>query len=376
MKRTSLLLLLTLLTACGGKPMWPTTSFDEAPVLDHPDFAQTLARENVGSATGMRMVFFGDQRALADGEFQALVQNIAAREAQLEGAAPLVAIIDSGDIVDNGKHADQFAMLQEILAPLRRWPYLVAAGNHELDRDLNPEARINFVRFMGDAPGPLFERKRLWYRKDAPGLRILFLDSNDWVYGPSEDQSTTRTGQLAWLSAQMAEDFDGRTIVVMHHPILISNKKHRDSAARMWSIRWADEQLADLFTRGGVDLLVVGHTHTYERFLATDPDGKSFQLVNLSGRPRNSFLWFGASARRAQDIRGREHDFFIRAGWPREQLEGWKFDQLAAMSDPETEANQWGEVTLNPDGTMEMEIFFLVDGGAGGYASQGKFPID
>jgi hypothetical protein len=265
-------------------------------------------------------------------------------------------------------------MLKSILEPVNRWPYLVAPGNHELDEGITLVARDNFVEFMGDAPGPLFQGNQLWYRKDAPGLRILFLNTNDWIYGPGETLPARRTSQLAWLSSQMAEDFEGRTVVAMHHPIVISSKKHRDASARMWSVAWSGETLAEMFARGGVDLVITGHTHTYERFRLTSPSGDSFQHANLSGRPRNSFLWFGAGARRAKDIRGEELDHLIKVGWRREELEGWQFEQLDGMF--EDEENQWGELTIYPGGKMEMEVFFLVDRGNGGYASRGKFLID
>jgi predicted phosphodiesterase len=380
MSASRLLLLVVLalgaLNGCSFAPTWPTTSIQPAPTLAHPGFEESLARHRVDGTAPWRLVVFGDQRALADGEFQTLVGSIAQREQRTGSGSPLVAIVDTGDIVDDGRHADQFAMLSEILEPLRTWPYLVAVGNHELGSDLQNEARANFVQFMGDAPGPLFDRNRLWYRKDAPGLRILFLDTNDWVYGPNEDQSPHRTRQLAWLSAQMSEDFDGRTIVVMHHPIVISNKKHRGQAARMWSIRWNGEVLASMFARGGVDLVITGHTHTYERYRLTSPDGGSFHLVNISGRPRDSFLWIGDGARRARDIRGREVEQLIRVGWRREDVQGWKIEQLDGMFDKNTEENQWAELTIEPDGPLEVEMFFLVDRGAGGYASRGKFTID
>ncbi|RKZ13095.1 hypothetical protein DRQ32_02330 [bacterium] len=376
MRLSGICLLLALLTGCSAKPMWPTTSNNPAPVLAHPDFAATLEREDIGRSSGFRIAIMGDQRALADGEFQALAREIARREDTLAGVPPLVAIIDSGDIVENGKYADQFAMLAEILTPLRHWPWLVAAGNHELDNSIDPQARTNFVQFMGEVPGPFFAPRRLWYRKNIPGARILFLDSNDWVYGPSDDQSVHNTDQLAWLSAQMAEDFDGRTIVVMHHPILSSSKKHRGMALRMWKIQWSDDLLAEMFLNGGVDLVVVGHTHSYERYRLTDPEGRSLQLVNISGRPRPGFLWFGAGPRRAKDIRGQEMEYFARLGWPPEQLAGWTIEQLEAMSDEDTEANQWGELTVGPEGRFDLEMFYLVDHGEGGIRSGGVTAID
>jgi hypothetical protein len=369
------LVLVLMLSGCFGQPMWPTTSNDPVPVQEHPTLAESLNRRGIGASSTYRLAVFGDQRALADGEFQALVQAIADHEASMTDGPPLVAIIDTGDIVDNGKHSDQFAMLHELLEPVREWPYLVAVGNHELDQDLNFEGRRNFFTFMGDAPGPLFAEARLWYRLDAPNLRLIFLDTNQWVYAPNDDQPWHRTDQLAWLAAQMSEDFDGHTVVSMHHPIVISNKKHRGIASRMWGIQWSDQVLAEMMAPGA-DLVLTGHTHTFERYRLTDPDGDQFHLVNVSGRPRNSFLWFGAGARRAQDIRGREIEQLIRTGWRRELLEGWKIEQLDGMFDEETEANQWAQITVRPDGPLEIEMFYLVDEGQGGYESRGKFLID
>ena len=367
--------LFLLLAGCVGQPMWPTTSNDPAPVQQHPRLHDSLARQGVDGTTPYRLAVFGDQRALADGEFQALVQSIADREASLGEGPPLVAIIDTGDIVDNGKNSDQFAMLHDILKPLRQWPYLVAVGNHELDQDLNFEGRRNFTEFMGEAAGPLFGETRLWYRLDAPGLRLIFLDTNQWVYAPNDDQAAHVTEQLAWLSAEMAADFDGHTIVSMHHPFVISNKKHRGIASRMWGIQWSNEVLASVIAPGA-DLVLTGHTHTFERYRLSSPAGDSFHLVNVSGRPRNSFLWFGAGARRAQDIRGREVEQLIQTGWRRELIEDWNIEQLDGMFDEKTEANQWAEITVSPDGPLEIEMFYLVDEGAGGYESRGKFTLD
>jgi hypothetical protein len=126
----------------------------------------------------------------------------------------------------------------------------------------------------------------------------------------------------------------------------------------------------------GADLVLTGHTHTFERYRLTDPDGDRFHLVNVSGRPRNSFLWWGDGARRAQDIRGREVEFLARTGWRREDIEGWTVEQRDAMTEKETEANQWAEVTVHPDGRVELETFFLVDRGESGYESRGKFTLN
>ena len=83
----------------------------------------------------------------------------------MTGGAPLVAIIDTGDIVDNGKHADQFAMLHDILEPVRAWPYLVAVGNHELD--------IFVARGRGELTGLRDERRGSVEADAVPRAHVL-----------------------------------------------------------------------------------------------------------------------------------------------------------------------------------------------------------
>mgnify|MGYP000387996777 CR=1 FL=1 len=96
--KTMFLLLPLLLAGCVGQPMWPTTSTNPVLPQEHPTLAESLRRQGVDGSQPYRLAVFGDQRALADGEFQALVRSIADREASLEGAPPLIAIIDTGDI--------------------------------------------------------------------------------------------------------------------------------------------------------------------------------------------------------------------------------------------------------------------------------------
>jgi len=51
--------------------------------------------------------------------------------------------------------------------------------------------------------------------------------------------------------------------------------------------------LADLFASGNADVILVGHTHTYEHFRVLRSDGAGFHLINVSGRPKDSILWIG-----------------------------------------------------------------------------------
>ena len=370
---TGLLLLCLLLPACAGvltSGSWPSTSEHPVPGLEHRSL-EGRAEELGPSVTGdHRMVAFGDQRALADGEWQRMIAAIVSRELELADAPPLVTVLDTGDAVDDGRHSDQFHMLAEILQPLRPWPYLMGVGNHEVHDNEGRRGRENLAKFLRPVVGEEITVDRLYYRKDVGLHRLLFLDTNDFVYGadgkagePYSLDARARA-QMDWLVEQLAEPRPDQewTTVLLHHPFVISSTKHEGHAVRLWSLRHEGRTLPEILLDGGVDLVLAGHTHTYERFEITRGDGASLQLVNVSGRPRGVFLGLGAGGRRARDISGRELEDLRRRGWT--GLDGWQVEQHEAMI--EHEANQWLELRYLESGRrVEGEVFFLRSGSAG-----------
>lgn len=363
-------LLLASLSATAGP--WPRSAERPPPLLGFPTLESTLASRAAALRNGVRFAAFGDQRALADGEWQAIVAAIAARSA---ADSALCFVVDTGDIVDDGNYSDQFAVLAGILAPLQALPYLVAVGNHELSNEREPGARANTARFLAGID-PAFSAERMYYHKDLPGARLLFLDSNALVYGEggAEAPAPQRVqAQLDWLAARLADAPIGASrIVVMHHPLLQSSRKHREHAVALWSLEHRGRRLPDLLLDGGVNLVLCGHTHTYERFTLTRADGRRLELVNLSGRPRNEFLWFGRSARRARDIAGRELSWLAGKGW--RDLGGWRIEQRAAMV--EDESNQFGIFTVTPAGRISLEMCFLDERQPAGLRREPPLPID
>lgn len=347
-----LVLLLSAFAWPWAASPWPRSAEQPPPVLGYPALESVIAQRAKHLRAGLRFAVFGDQRALADGEWQAIIAAIAARSA---ADSALCFVIDTGDIVNDGRYSDQFAVLAGILAPLRGLPYLVAVGNHELCNDRYPEGRANTAAFL-EGLDPDFSPARLYFCKDVPGARLLFLDSNALVYGEGPAAKRRASEQLDWLTARLADAPAGASrIVVMHHPLVQSSRKHREQAVALWSLEHAGRRLPDILLDGGVDLVLCGHTHTFERFAIERADGRRLQLVNISGRPRDDFLWIGSGPRHARDIAGRELDWLADKGW--RDLAGWRIEQLAAMVDDE--ANQFGLFTLAPDGGLTLEMHFL-----------------
>ena len=346
---------------------WPSGSTIPVKQLALPTIEGKIASEGIDPAAGFCFASFGDQRALAGGEWQDLIGHISGLRCEGE---PILFVLDTGDVVYNGAHGDQFDRLASILAPLDSIPYLVSVGNHEVDSNRSPLAREFLSAFLAPVCDEI-SPERFYYKKQIGPLRILFLDTSDLVYGddgsaisPSTPERGSRAeAQLAWLSAELADSsWTGSTAVAMHHPLIQSSKKHRDQARVLWSYRYEGRTLPDLLADGGVDLILSGHTHTYERFRLLRSDGREMQIVNLSGRPRTSFFWKGDGERKAKEIAGVEMSWLQERGWS--DLDGWRIYQEDAMT--KDAADQFGLFTVDPTGEIWLEMYFLDEDRPGG----------
>ncbi len=353
------LLLIALAAAVLVGATWPRTSRQPVLPLDHPTLESRMQQTKFDPTAGFEFLAFGDQRALIAEDWPKLIDAMEGHAAQHDR---VLFLIDTGDIVDDGAYSDQFSVLAGLLRKLRRLPYLVAVGNHEVDNNVRGPSRANSAAFLSSIGEPLTQ-ERLYYKKVVGRVRFLFLDSNDWVYDEGRNVDAAAVArrahaQLDWLVRELADPGFGpsaTTVVVMHHPFIQSSSKHREQARDLWNLRYHGRRLADIFADGGVDLVLVGHTHTYERFSVTRRDGRGFHLINLSGEPEPSFLWFGAGERRAENIHENEVAWLYRHGW--KGLDGWDVVQDEAMV--KDEADQCGLFSVDADGGVTLSMSFL-----------------
>jgi hypothetical protein len=350
-----------------GDP-WEKTSEKPVARLDRPAIEDVIAGRG-GVDAGFKFAVFGDQRALADGEWQELVRHIARFS---ETDPDLLFVLDTGDIVNNGQYSDQFHALEEILEPVSHMPYLVGVGNHEKRNNESREALRNTAAFL-DYLDPAFNPDRMYYRKDIGPASFIFMDTNDLVYGDLGEgdggavlPGSRAESQMEWLVGELAACAGsgvGAVIVVMHHPFVQSSKKHRAQSISLWNLEFRGETLGEMFLRNGVDIVLAGHTHTFERFEISDGGGASMDLVNISGRPRGGLMWLGplgklwggGVTRKAKDISGEEASWLAEEGWiiP----EGWSVTQADAML--EDDADQFAIFTVEDGGGILLETAFL-----------------
>ncbi|MCZ3389148.1 MAG: metallophosphoesterase [Actinomycetia bacterium] len=125
------------------------------------------------------------------------------------------------------------------------------AGNHEY---YTKNARGHF-RYWGKHAGT---RKHPWRTfTPVPGWRVVLLDSNCEHVGGCGPKS--RQGK--WLRNMLANSSRTCTVAMWHHPLQTSgeyagNEDTRSRALKLWKMANA----------GGVDLVLNGHDHIYERF--------------------------------------------------------------------------------------------------------------
>lgn len=217
-------LLAAALAACGGDP--PRTRA-EAPPTPPPPHTSIVAAGDIASCW-----WRSDEGT--------------ARLLDITGGivAPL------GDVVYSSGTAQQFARCYHPTWGRHKARTRPAIGNHEYRTENGGPYYAYFGRAAGE-PG------KGWYSYDVDGWHVVVLNTEVDVGEDSE--------QMAWLRRDLREHPVKCTLAYMHRP-RFSSGKHGDS-----------ERVKPLFAalyEGGVDVLLGGHDHLYERYAPQDPEGR------------------------------------------------------------------------------------------------------
>jgi hypothetical protein len=162
----------------------------------------------------------------------------AAAADRLEAAIEFDALVLLGDNVY--PHGDPAQVREKVLDPfagvLDGGTLLLAAlGNHDVETDDG----TGQVRALG-LPGR-------WYSQQLGPAQLVVVDSTR----PRDPE------QLAWLERTLARSRAPWTVVAQHHPPF--------SAGYHGSHRASRQALVPLYERFGVDLVLAGHDHDYQR---------------------------------------------------------------------------------------------------------------
>lgn len=143
-----------------------------------------------------------------------------------------------------------------------------APGNHDYANDAarqNDHAVSYYDIFtVPDAgqSGGVASNNKAYYSYNWGNIHFLSLDS----YG-EEDAGTTRLydtngKQVQWIKNDLAANTKKWTIVYWHHPPYTMGNHNSDNESELVAIR---QNFIQILERNGVDLIMCGHSHNYER---------------------------------------------------------------------------------------------------------------
>jgi len=177
----------------------------------------------------------------ASGEWPQVSDMIAGWNAQL--------FLYLGDVYNKGTYTEflnwygtpstYFGQLRNITNPI--------VGNHEYENGSAP----GYFEYWDNVPN--------YYSYNAGGWHFIALNSTS-----EYNQLTPGKPQYTWLEQDLQNNTAECTIVYMHHPIFnIGPQGVANYMAALWP----------LLVNNGVDLVLTGHDHNYQRWTALDANG-------------------------------------------------------------------------------------------------------
>jgi hypothetical protein len=177
-----------------------------------------------------------------------------------------------GSGTDNEYQAAVFAMYPTMLRKSVLWP---AFGNHDAGSASSaPPTGVFYDIFtlpaQGEAGG-VASGTEAYYSFDFANIHFICLNS--------EDIPRDATGaMLGWLQQDLAANTKPWTIAFWHHPPYSKGSHDSDIETALTEMR---ENALPILENGGVDLVLTGHSHSYERtFLLDGHYGKSGTLTS------------------------------------------------------------------------------------------------
>jgi 3',5'-cyclic AMP phosphodiesterase CpdA len=202
----------------------------------------------------LRMLVLGDTRSNHDDHAEVILAAVDER--------PDVCV-HTGDLVSSGEVADDWAYFFDAEAPLLAGvPQFAVIGNHEEDGG-HVNLFTEYLTLPRNSPAP-----EHYYSVDHGNVHIVVLDGHvnvdpDWVciLRVAWWEECFSVEQEDWLRADLAEasaDPDIDHIFVFTHVGPYSSKSGRTGKKHM-------RDLMPLFAESGVEFVISGHDHYYER---------------------------------------------------------------------------------------------------------------
>ena len=240
--------LLALACGCGGSPSSPT-----------PPFGSTS-----GTLTGA-----GDISVCGGFGAEATAKLLDS----LSGT-----VFTAGDNVQNVGARDEYEKCFEPTWGRHKSRIRPSPGNHDYRTQNGAPYREYFQSVLPPSG-------QTYYGYDVGGWRILALDSNI--------PFSSGSAQERWLRTELEGNRGKCVLAYWHHPLFSSGSWATPAVQPLWSVLY----------EFGVDVVVNGHDHVYERFAPQDPFGRPDDArgirqftVGTGGATLSGFVGFAANS--------------------------------------------------------------------------------
>lgn len=167
------------------------------------------------------------------------------------------------------------------------WP---APGNHDYDNNATkqnthdvPYYNIFTLPKNGESGG-VPSGTEAYYSYDFANIHFLSLDS----YGKDSSRYSifdTTGPQVQWIKRDLAANTQKWTIAYMHHPPYTSGSHSSENEPDLKAIR---ERFIRILERYGVDMIICGHSHVYERSYFLNGYYTNYSTFNLATHTKST----------------------------------------------------------------------------------------
>lgn len=158
-------------------------------------------------------------------------------------------------------------------------PFFATPGNHDyrsIDKKTEPHTGVYYdiieVPTKGEGGG-LASNTKMYYSFDYNDIHFISLNSE--AYNPAR---LSQSEMINWLKEDLKQNSKKWTVVFLHQPPYTKGSHNSDnpSSTRIKAVR---EVIIPILEQYGVDLVLTGHSHVYERsYLLNGHYGNSFSF--------------------------------------------------------------------------------------------------
>jgi hypothetical protein len=255
----------------------PDTDYVYKIVSDGETQVSSAFKTAPAGRVAFRFTSIGDI-ACGDTAYSKASMNAAATAATVERFEPVVHLVNGDLSYANSNQASQPQVWAEYFnntqLSSKNRPWMPTIGNHENEPGNGPQGYLSYqTRFMLPQNSEVSDFEGNWYKFQIGSVLFVALDNNDVCYQVdtgtyvSTGDNQILTGysdgaQVRWLERTLAAASTDTSVdwivVFMHQPAMSTS----DAEGSDLGIR---EKFMPLFYKYGVDIVLAGHDHDYER---------------------------------------------------------------------------------------------------------------